>query len=354
MVFVKSLLYETPIRLTAFRFKRQRGCVMSVMARRVILSVAVSFGLLAVLLLLPGVALAAESNAPVVEAPSVETYSPLAPTNQTCMGLTDAAMVLPQFSYDFSADAWGSIPTTFPAGTFSGNAIAVRAIGAGWGTWNPQVAGKHVLFVNDHTIAFTTPKQAVGAVAEPNNFGWYDVTIEAFDVSGKSLGSFTRSINGAGGAAFIGLASPKWNIASVKLTAAPGAEGFAYSDLIGGASLLTFLAPLRPQDSKVFSNAWKLAANLPIRFTLGNVVWLHTRAGLQGGTPAPTVEVLDSLDTTCFEATCAFKMPQGYFQAVIPRGVLCNMSSGEYTVVVRVEGLVYEVPIRIGALLPLM
>jgi hypothetical protein len=327
---------------------------MRVMARRVILSVAVSLGLLAVLLLLPGVALAAESNAPAVEAPSVETYSPVPPTNQTCMGLTDPAMVLPQFSYDFSSDLWGSIPTTFPSGTFSGNAIGVRAIGDGWGTWNPQVAGKHVLYVNDHTIAFTTPKQAVGVVAEPNSFGWYDVTIEAFDSLGRSLGSFTRNINGVGGAAFIGLASSKRNIASVKLSAAPGAYGFAYSDLVGGVSLLTFLAPLRPEDPKVFSNAWKLAANLPIRFTLGNVVTFHTRAGLQGGVPVTTVEVLDSLDTTCFEATCTFKMPQAYFQAVIPRSVLCNMPSGEYTVVVRAEGLVYEVPIRIGAVLPLM
>jgi hypothetical protein len=319
---------------------------MRVTARRVVLAVAVSFGLLAVLLLLPGVALAAESNAPASEAPSVQTGPPVAFPSPTCRSLTDPTVIVPQITYDFSSDALGSIPTTFPGGTFSGSAIGVRAIGDGWSTWNPPVTGKHVLFVNNHTIAFTTPMLAVGAVAEPNNYGWYDVTIEAFDSFGTSLGSFTRSINGSAGAAFIGLASTKWNIASVKLTAAPGADGFAYSDLVGG-SLLAFLAPLRHQDPKVFSNAWKLAGNLPIRFMVGNVVQLSGLAAYQS---APTVEVLDSSGTTFFAGTCTLKMPQGYYQAVIPRGVLCNMPSGEYTVVVRVHGQVYEeVPIRIVA-----
>ncbi len=306
---------------------------------------------LLILLAAPAVALADGSNAPVIETPSSETYSPILPTTQTLMGLDDPAMVLPQFTYDFSADAWGSIPTTFPGGTFSGNAVGVREIGAGWMTWNPQVAGKHVLFVRDHTIRFTAPTQAVGVVAEPNNMNWHDVTIEAFDSQGRSLGSFTKNILGNAGAAFIGVASATWNIASVKLYAAPGANGFAYSDLECGASLLTFLAPLRPQDPKVFSNAWKLVGNLPIRFTLGNVAGLSGRAGLQAGIPAPTVEVLDSSDKTCFEGTCTFNIRQGCFQTVVPRGVLCNWAPGQYTVVVHAEGVTYEVPIWVGVLL---
>jgi len=160
------------------------------------------------------------------------------PTWITCWSLSSPSSVRGQFVYDFSADAWGSVPTTFPGGTFSGIS-AVAAIGNGWLTWNPQIPGKHVAKVytpEGVTITFAEPQGVVGVVAEPNRFQVFNVTIEAYNAAGWLVGSYTRAIAGDHGAAFLGLWSYMSNITTVKVFAETAAAGFAFSDLWYGAA----------------------------------------------------------------------------------------------------------------------
>ena len=155
----------------------------------------------------------------------------------TTSPITDPAAIAPQTVYDFSADPDGSNPSSFPNGMFTGSG-EIAVIGSGWATWNPQTDGKHVLFALDGTyrVNFNSPQEAAGVKAEPNLYAFYDVTIEAFDAGGTSLGAFTLSINGFAGAAFLGLRSPTANISSIVITSAPDAGGFAFSDLTFGSS----------------------------------------------------------------------------------------------------------------------
>lgn len=160
------------------------------------------------------------------------TSSSVSATSGSITGITDPSQISPQTVYDFSADAPGTNPTTFSGGTFAGTG-QILVVGSSWTTWNPQDNGKHVLFASAsaYTITFSRPQRGVAVKAEPNLFNFYNITIEAFDKTSNSLGSFTRLINGYGGAAFLGLLSSSQNIASVKLTGDPTALGFAFSDI---------------------------------------------------------------------------------------------------------------------------
>ncbi|MGB8980581.1 MAG: hypothetical protein WCC12_01780 [Anaerolineales bacterium] len=111
-------------------------------------------------------------------------------------------------------------------------------MGSSWNTWNPQIIGKHVLFATSGTIdiLFTSPQTGVIVKAEPNSYSWYNITIEAFDGSGASLGSFTRSIYGYAGASFLGVLSASMDIAKVTIRSDAAASGFAFSDLTYGIS----------------------------------------------------------------------------------------------------------------------
>lgn len=154
-----------------------------------------------------------------------------------CSGLTSPSSYRFEHLYDFSADAWGSMPTAFPGGNLTGISY-VAAIGNGWMTWNPQVLGKHVCVVYNAggvTIRFDSPQGVVGVVAEPNSFTKHAVTIEGYDSKGALIGCFTRNIVGLSGAAFLGLWSPTANIQTVKVYAESSAYGFAFSDLQWGA-----------------------------------------------------------------------------------------------------------------------
>lgn len=150
-------------------------------------------------------------------------------------GINDPSLISPRTVYDFSSDPLLSSPSSFPGGTFSGTG-QITIVGNGWGTWNPPSPGKHLLYAPNgaYTISFTTPQVAVGVVAQPNPYGYYGITIQAFDASNNSLGSYTRSINGYAGAAFLGLMSSSANIASVSLTSS---VDFAFSDLTYGGTV---------------------------------------------------------------------------------------------------------------------
>ena len=150
--------------------------------------------------------------------------------------ISDPASISPSTTYDFSSDPEDSSPTSFPDGTFAGTGH-IELIGPGWSSWNPQILGKHVLFAVDGTyrVNFNAPQQAVGLVAEPNQHDWFEISVEAFDASSSSLGSVTRSIDGFGGAAFLGIESDAATISAIEITSAPGAAGFAFSDLVYGA-----------------------------------------------------------------------------------------------------------------------
>lgn len=164
-----------------------------------------------------------KAEEPAAPAPSAAT---------AVVGITDPALITGATVYNFAGDAEFSTPTSFPGGTFNGLG-EVRVIGSSWGTWNPNTPGIHVLFATAgmYEIVFDTPQQGVGAVAEPNNFATYGITIEAFGAGGNSLGSFTRMIDGNAGAAFLGLLSGAADIKRVVLSSEPGAAGFAFSDL---------------------------------------------------------------------------------------------------------------------------
>lgn len=155
-----------------------------------------------------------------------------APGGWTCMGLTTRNSVRFQHVYDFSCDAPGSVPTTFPDGSFSGIGY-IRVLGIDWLSWNPQILGKHLAYVPYGVmITFKQPVAAAGVVAEPNPFDWIDFNIQAFNTQGQRIGSFTRSINGWYGAAFIGMWSYTANIKYIIVDCTPD---FCFSDLTYGA-----------------------------------------------------------------------------------------------------------------------
>lgn len=149
-------------------------------------------------------------------------------------GITDPTLVPNARMYDFSADAENSQPTSFPGGTFAGSG-QILIIGSSWNTWNPQIAGFHVLEASSsaYDVIFTAPQAGAVVKAEPNQYAFNNVTIEAFDSGRTSLGTFTLSINGHYGAAFLGLLSTTNNIASIELTSAD-TTGFAFSNLTYG------------------------------------------------------------------------------------------------------------------------
>ena len=158
-------------------------------------------------------------------------------TTGSVTGITDPTLIPNSSVYDFSADVEFSAPTSFPGGIFSGDR-QVRVVGDTWSTWNPQIDGKHVLFAPSDTIdiLFTSPQVGIVVKAEPNIMDWFNITVEAFDSGGASLGSFTQSINGNGGASFLGVLSTSDNIAKITLRSDPAANGFAFSDLTYGSS----------------------------------------------------------------------------------------------------------------------
>lgn len=177
--------------------------------------------------------------------PFVDAESELTP-------ITNPAEISPQTVYDFSLNAEDSTPTSFPDGTFAGTGT-VELVGSGWLTWNPQIDGKHVLAEWDglFRVNFTNEQQAVGVVAEPEEFSTFDVTIEAFDSSGTSLGSFATPVVGNSGAAFVGLASSTPNIAAIEISTPPESGGFALSDLTYGRG------PTGPACGPVRTRVWR-------------------------------------------------------------------------------------------------
>jgi len=156
----------------------------------------------------------------------------------SCVGISDPSIIVPQTVYDFSADAEYSSPTTFPGGTFAGSGV-VCVVGSTWGTWNPNVYGKHILYAStgSYTVTFSTPQRAAGVVAEPNAFGLHDIEIQAYDSTDTLIGSFTRSIEGYAGAAFLGLSSSACDIKWIRVMSSSSALGFAFSDLTYGGSV---------------------------------------------------------------------------------------------------------------------
>jgi hypothetical protein len=149
--------------------------------------------------------------------------------------VTDPSAFLNPSVYSFSDDADGSSPTTFVDGHFSGTGT-VRTVPDSWETWNSATQGTHVMYASDNVfeITFLDEEAAVGVKAEPADFGAYDITIEAFDEEGTSLGANTLTIDGNGGAAFLGLRSYTDQIERVRLTSTNATHGFAFTDLTYG------------------------------------------------------------------------------------------------------------------------
>jgi len=251
------------------------------------------------------------------------------------MGITDPLVISPQTVYDFSADAEGSLPTTFPGGTFTTKEGEIHAVGSSWQSWNPPTAGIHVFFAYAHGIRFTTPQQAVGVVAEPNNMAPHYVTIQAFDFKRKLIGQYTQLIDGNGGAAFIGLASPLANISSVAILGDAEANGVAYTNLTYGSSLATFLGPLRPIDPKVFCTQSTFFAGIRVAFTAASTAL------------TASLQVLDPVSTPILTATIPYDSVKGYYQYLITKAMAIQWPTGDYTLVVTIGTAVYRIPIRI-------
>ena len=209
---------------------------MTMKRLRLPILLALTVVLLLALSIAPALAATEGYNAPApaqTEAAAAPVYTP---GPWTCWGFTAPTSVKLKYMYDFSTDAWGSAPTAFPGGTFSGISQVV-AIQNGWATWNPQIPGKHVATVYGAAgVTITFGQQcmsAVGVVAEPNSFSTHNVKILAFDKNGALIGGFTRAIVGDHGAAFLGVWSTMANIKSVTITC-PTGGGFAFSDLYYG------------------------------------------------------------------------------------------------------------------------
>ena len=167
------------------------------------------------------------------------------PGPYTCTPLTGPYMGT-RSSYNFQNDPLGSYgePFLFGIGPVPDGAIwgisDIVAVGNGWLTWRPQIAGKHLAYcdgsVNDPDIeiSFAQPQAAVGVMVEPDEFGWHPVTILAVDEYGYLIGAYTRIIESSlstGGANFIGLASTARNISEVYIFTPASSWGFAFSDL---------------------------------------------------------------------------------------------------------------------------
>jgi hypothetical protein len=262
----------------------------------------------------------------------------------TCTPFTDPSAIPFQTVHSFASDPEYSIPTTFPGGTFSGHREQIYVLGSSWDSPVPSYWGKHVYFVQDCTISFATPRQAVGVAAEPNVYGWFNITIQAFDTLGSEIGSFTRSIYwGLYGDGFLGLYSSERNIASVRLTAEPSAGGFVFADLTYDNSWGGFLSPLRPTDRKVFSNFWYRSASIPVKFKVdhtGTPPVTNLSAGLSVTGPGPSA-------ATVFTGTFTYKAAGDYYLCSIPKGELCSWQPGIYTLTVDAEGGTYQVQIKV-------
>jgi hypothetical protein len=138
-------------------------------------------------------------------------------------------------TYRFGDRAEHSEPTTFPGGRFEGSG-EVLVVGESWATWNPQVDGLHVLYApgGRYEVIFSSPVRGVIVQAEPNAFDTYPITVTAYDPQGRPLGSFTRQIVGAAGAAYLGVVSRSRPIKRIVISTIADALGFAFTNLTWG------------------------------------------------------------------------------------------------------------------------
>ncbi|SNS46228.1 PEP-CTERM protein-sorting domain-containing protein [Sphingomonas laterariae] len=110
-----------------------------------------------------------------------------------------------------------------PTMTFD-QSVGIPSIGSGWATWCCGYTGD-VLSVSSNSITttFNTAVNNFGFYAEPNDFSSFLVTLTTGD--GAVL---NQLVTGQAGAKFFG-----WNggpITSFTVSAAPGANGFAFGD----------------------------------------------------------------------------------------------------------------------------
>ena len=316
-----------------------------------VLSIAVLV-IIASLLLATGSALAAPSDVPqrslrapyLFTPPSTQSVNAPLVGITTCTPITDPSSIPFKTVYDFAPDALWTVPATFPGGTFSGNRYGIEVLGVTWAALDPAYAGKHLYFVNDCTVNFATPRQAVGVAAEPNVYGWFNITIQAFDTLGHEIGSLTRSIYwGLYGDGFLGLYSSESNIASIRLTAEPDAEGFVFTDLTYSNGWGGFLSPLRPTDRKMFSNFWYRSTSIPVKFKVDH-------AGMPPVTNLnATLDVTEPSGANVFTGAFTYKAVGDYYLCTISKGELCSWRSGGlYTLTVNAGGGTYQVQITVG------
>lgn len=101
------------------------------------------------------------------------------------------------------------------------------------------------------TIVFSSAVRGIGAQIQQDNYGTFSATIEAFDASGNSLGSFTRTDgdsngNGDDSAIFLGLLSTATDIKKITFSVA-GSQNFAINGpRIQATGVTTNAVPLPP------------------------------------------------------------------------------------------------------------
>jgi hypothetical protein len=174
------------------------------------------------------------------------------------VAITDPRLVTFPSIYDFSADDEYSAPTWFPDGSVMCPGGEIRVVGSSWTSWNPQTDGKHVYFAGAGIafVLFDSLQGAVGVVAEPNAWGYHDVVLLAINSGGSLSGAAIRSIDGNGGAAFLGVASLYNDIRGFIVISEEDAYGFAFSDLTYGGYATELSVPwMRPLNGGVFSAA---------------------------------------------------------------------------------------------------
>ena len=131
-----------------------------------------------------------------------------------------------------------------------GTGLVVAQVGvSGWSTWNsppnaetatPKVLARYSTLAS-LTLTLSTPTTTFGFELEPNTFGVFPISV-AFMNGATTLGTVTRSPNGASGALLFA-ASSSTPITSAVITATGGGNGYAMAQFRQAASTGTQPVP---------------------------------------------------------------------------------------------------------------
>ncbi|MBE9009886.1 PEP-CTERM sorting domain-containing protein [Pseudanabaenaceae cyanobacterium LEGE 13415] len=151
----------------------------------------------------------------------------------------------------------------FPLGNIEfSSSVNKRTIGNGWQTWSNGYTGEVYFTKGASAIDITLPNlSAFDFYAQPDVFGSF--TISAIAQSGEASDVLSQVVNGNAGAQYFGFYSddPLDPIRSIRITADPGAEGFAIAQLRGARRAVVPTPLLLPGVIGLGLGLWRKARN---------------------------------------------------------------------------------------------